>query len=130
MFDTNLRRKVGWLIAIRAIVSTLLLGSATFAQINAPGSFQINPFFFLIGFTYLLTIIYAATNGFLDPIPVEELTRYEQELYRFLETRHPGVLTAIASKKVLDDEIKAGLNAALKEFTDQFATTLKPAAVA
>src|SRR5437773_296921 len=30
-----------------------------------------------------VAIIYAATNGFLDPIPVEELTRYEQELYRF-----------------------------------------------
>jgi F-type H+-transporting ATPase subunit alpha len=77
-----------------------------------------------------VAIIYAATNGFLDPIPVEELTRYEQELYRFLESRHPGVLTAIAEKKILDDEIKAGLNAALKEFTDQFATMLKPAAVA
>ena len=73
-----------------------------------------------------VAIIYAATNGLLDPIPVEELTRYEQELYRFLESRHPGVLTSIAAKKLLDDEIKAGLNAALKEFTDQFATTLKP----
>jgi F-type H+-transporting ATPase subunit alpha len=77
-----------------------------------------------------VAIIYAATNGFLDPIPVEELTRYEQELDRFLESRHPGVLTAIAAKKVLDDEIKAGLNAALKEFGDQFATSLRAAAVA
>ena len=77
-----------------------------------------------------VAIIYAATNGFLDPIPVEELNRYEQELYRFLESRHPGVLTAIAGKKVLDDEIKAGLNAALKEFGDQFATSLRVAAVA
>src|SRR2546428_7298444 len=32
-----------------------------------------------------VTIIYAATNGFLDPVPVEEVSRYEQELYRFLE---------------------------------------------
>jgi F-type H+-transporting ATPase subunit alpha len=77
-----------------------------------------------------VTIIYAATNGFLDPIPVEELTRYEEELYRFLESRHPGVLTGIAAKKVLDDEIKAGLNAALKEFGDQFAASLRAAAVA
>ena len=61
MVDTDLRRKVGWLIAIRAVISTLLLGSATFAQITAPGSFQVDPFFFLIGLTYALTIIYAAT---------------------------------------------------------------------
>jgi two-component system sensor histidine kinase PilS (NtrC family) len=59
MPDTSLRRKVGWLIAIRAIISTLLLGTATFAQITAPGSFQVDPFFFLIGLTYALTISYA-----------------------------------------------------------------------
>ncbi len=66
MFETKLRRKVGWLIAIRAVISTLLLGSATFAQINAPGSFQVDPFFFLIGLTYALTIIYAATLRLVD----------------------------------------------------------------
>ena len=49
MIDSELRRKVAWLIAIRAIISTLLLGSATFAQITAPGSVAVNPFFFLIG---------------------------------------------------------------------------------
>ena len=61
MPTTDLRRKLRWLIAIRAIISTALLGSATFAQINSPGSFPIDPFFFLIGLTYALTIIYAVT---------------------------------------------------------------------
>src|SRR5712691_188604 len=64
MLDTQLRRKVGWLIAIRAVISTLLLGSATFAQITAPGSFAVDPFFFLIGLTYALTIIWALTLRF------------------------------------------------------------------
>src|SRR5207342_3891960 len=58
---SDLRRKLRWLIAIRAVISTLLLGSATFAQITAPGSFPVNPFFFLIGLTYALTACYAAT---------------------------------------------------------------------
>jgi hypothetical protein len=31
MFDTDLRRKLAWLIAIRAVISTVLLGSATLA---------------------------------------------------------------------------------------------------
>ena len=66
MPDTSLRRKVGWLIAIRAIISTLLLGTATFAQVTAPGSFQVDPFFFLIGLTYALTISYAASLRFVD----------------------------------------------------------------
>ena len=36
MAVTDLRRKVAWLIAIRAVVSTLLLGSAIFARITSP----------------------------------------------------------------------------------------------
>src|SRR3984893_16745799 len=66
MFDTELRRKLAWLIAIRAIISTVLLGSATLALVTAPGSFPIDPFFSLIGLTYALTIFYAATLRYAD----------------------------------------------------------------
>jgi len=58
---TDLRRKLRWLIGIRAIISTVMLGSAIFFQITAPGSFPVNPFFFLIGLTYGLTAFYAST---------------------------------------------------------------------
>src|SRR4051812_16554162 len=63
---TNLRRKLRWLIAIRAVISTVLLGSATFAQITAPGSFPVDPLFFLIGLTYALTAFYAATLRYAE----------------------------------------------------------------
>jgi F-type H+-transporting ATPase subunit alpha len=76
-----------------------------------------------------VAIIYAATKGFLDDIAVEDVRRYEEELYRFLEARHAGVLTGIADKKVLDDELKAGLEAGLKAFNQQFAGTRQAAAV-
>ena len=33
-----------------------------------------------------VAIIYAATKGFIDDVPIEDVQRYEQELYRFLET--------------------------------------------
>ena len=65
MLDAGPRRTVGWLIAIRAIISTLLLGSAIVTQVTAPGSFAIDPFFFLIGLTYALTICYALTLRFV-----------------------------------------------------------------
>ena len=65
-------------------------------------------------------IIYAGTNGQLDDIDVARLGAFEQELFRFLETRHPGILTGVAEKKTLDDALKAEVNAALKEFTEQF----------
>src|SRR5215813_2990976 len=46
--DITFRRKLRWLVAIRAIVATVLLGGATVAQIKAPGSFPIDPFFLLV----------------------------------------------------------------------------------
>jgi F-type H+-transporting ATPase subunit alpha len=67
-----------------------------------------------------VAIVFAATNGFLDNVAVEQLRPYEDGLYRFLETQQPTVLTAIAEKKTLDDELKAALQAALTEFTKQF----------
>jgi len=75
-----------------------------------------------------VAIIYAATKGYIDPVAIEDVRRYEEELYRYLETRAPGVLASIAEKKVLDDEVKAALEGALKEFGAQFAATSKPAA--
>ena len=64
--DIELRRKVAWLIIVRAVISTILLGSATFARITAPGSFAVDPFFFLIGLTYALTITWALSLRFVE----------------------------------------------------------------
>ncbi len=64
MSDTELRRNLGWLIAIRAIISTLLLGGATVVELIAPGRFPVDPFFLLIAFTYALTILSATTLRF------------------------------------------------------------------
>ena len=66
MFDTELRRKVAWLIAIRAIIGSALLGSATFMQVTAPAQVSIDPFFYLIGVIYALTILYALTLRQVD----------------------------------------------------------------
>jgi len=75
-------------------------------------------------------IVYAATKGFLDTVAIEDVHRYEEELYRFLETRHAGVLSGIADKKIIDDELKAAIEAALKDFGQQFAAVRGTAAVA
>ena len=44
----------------------------------------------------------------------------KRSLYKFVENAHPGVLDAIREKKTLDDALKGQMNAALKEFKDQF----------
>jgi F-type H+-transporting ATPase subunit alpha len=77
-----------------------------------------------------VAIIYAATKGYVDAVEIDQVARYEEDLYRFLETRHPGVLTGIAEKKVLDDDLVGVLDAALTEFGKQFASVTAPAQVA
>ena len=61
---------------------------------------------------------------------IEDVRRYEDELYRFLESRHPAVLKGIADKKNLDDALKAAIESALKEFGQQFLGKAQTAAVA
>ncbi|MEO7191753.1 MAG: F0F1 ATP synthase subunit alpha [Vicinamibacterales bacterium] len=67
-----------------------------------------------------VAIVFAATNGYLDPIAVDRLGAFEEGLYRYLESRHPAVLSAIAEKKILDDEVKQGLKTALEEYSKDF----------
>ena len=65
----DLRSRLSTLIAVRLVVGTLLLGSAVFVQLNRPGAFPINPFFFLIGLTYALSVIYIGTLRLVDRYP-------------------------------------------------------------
>jgi two-component system, NtrC family, sensor histidine kinase PilS len=57
--ESVFRRKLLWLIGGRATVITVLLGSAILIQLRSPGSFPIDPFFFLIGLVYGLTVVYS-----------------------------------------------------------------------
>jgi two-component system sensor histidine kinase PilS (NtrC family) len=65
----DLRARLSQLIAVRVVVGTLLLGSAILVQINSPGAFPVDPFFFLIGLTYALSVAYLATMRFVDRHP-------------------------------------------------------------
>ncbi|MBL0058576.1 MAG: F0F1 ATP synthase subunit alpha [Elusimicrobia bacterium] len=67
-----------------------------------------------------VALIYAATNGFLDDLPIDQLRRFETGLFEFLNKDRPEVLKALAEKKVLDDPMKAQLTQALTEFKGRF----------
>jgi F-type H+-transporting ATPase subunit alpha len=77
-----------------------------------------------------IVIIYAGTNGYLDDLPVAVLRRFEEELFNFLEAKHPKVLSDIAEKKALDDAIKGALNKALDAFKKVFVLDEKKGAKA
>ncbi len=67
-----------------------------------------------------VAIIYAGSHGFLDDVAVEDVTRFEAELYPFIEAKYPEVLEQIRTKKALDKEIEELLDKALNDFKSTF----------
>jgi F-type H+/Na+-transporting ATPase subunit alpha len=67
-----------------------------------------------------ILIIYAGTNGFVDELPATALKKYEQELYSFIESRHPDIFADILKKRELDGDLRAKMNKALEEFKGVF----------
>ena len=75
-----------------------------------------------------VAIIFAGVNGYLDNIAVSDLRVFETQLTSHLESRAPGVLRGIAEKKQIDDELKATMNATIKDFAAEFAARKSAAA--
>ena len=69
--------------------------------------------------------IFAGTSGYLDPIPLEDVQRFERELHEFIEMKSPAVYTTISGTKDLSDETVAKLHELLKEFSSRFKTSTK-----
>ena len=67
-----------------------------------------------------ILIIYAGTRGFLDKYPVDVLGRFENELYEFVEAKHAGVFDDLKASWVINDDLDAKMQAALKEFDTVF----------
>jgi F-type H+/Na+-transporting ATPase subunit alpha len=65
--------------------------------------------------------LYAATNGYLDPVPVEDVPRFEAELLDWFRGRHAALLESIKTTGDIQD-IEA-FEAALKGFGEQFEAT-------
>src|SRR5204863_5497564 len=75
-------------------------------------------------------VIWAATNGYIDDVPIEDVRRFESELLQFVENSHPGLLQAIKEKKALSDEIVADLKQALADFKESWKDRQAEVAVA
>jgi len=67
-----------------------------------------------------IAILFACGNGFLDDMKVEEIRRFESELYHYLDNSKPELLQAIREKRELTDDIKTQLKAAINEAKTRF----------
>ncbi|MBU6376067.1 MAG: F0F1 ATP synthase subunit alpha, partial [Bdellovibrionales bacterium] len=67
-----------------------------------------------------IVIIYAGTHGHLDLVPANKLKSYEDELFAFLEKKHPEILKTIVTSGKIEDSLRGQLDGALKEFSTVF----------
>lgn len=63
-----------------------------------------------------VTILYAVTNGYLDEIPMDKISSFETEFYRYLETSKPEILKNIENAREIKSETEQKLKTALDEF--------------
>jgi F-type H+-transporting ATPase subunit alpha len=70
-------------------------------------------------------ILYAGTRGFLDKYPLDVLGKFEAGLYAFIESKYPQILTEIAEKKVISDDLDKTMAKALAEYDEEFKDTIK-----
>ncbi|KRL97374.1 F0F1 ATP synthase subunit alpha [Liquorilactobacillus satsumensis] len=68
-------------------------------------------------------ILYALTHGFLDAVPVDDITRFQNELFDFFDSNHKDLLDGIKKTGNLPETEK--LDAAIKDFAAGFQSTAK-----
>ena len=69
---------------------------------------------------YQVMIIYAATRKYLLDIPVEDVPRFESELFEFIDTKYPEIPEAIRTDKELKEETEQALIKAIEECKEAF----------
>ncbi|MGM9533756.1 MAG: F0F1 ATP synthase subunit alpha [Intestinibacter sp.] len=61
-------------------------------------------------------IIFAVTNGFVDDIPVEALSKFESELFKFIDANHPELSEKIMANKDFTTDLSSAINEFKKTF--------------
>jgi len=67
-----------------------------------------------------VVVIFAGAKGYMDDISVTKITKFEAELYPFIEAKYPQIFEDIRTKKMIDKETEETLSKALEEFKTVF----------
>ncbi|HHL71516.1 MAG TPA: F0F1 ATP synthase subunit alpha [Bacteroidetes bacterium] len=65
-------------------------------------------------------VLYLATNGYLDNLPVSSLKSLEKEFLTYVESNHPEIIEDIKTKQAFDDELRAKADKMCDEFIKMF----------
>jgi F-type H+-transporting ATPase subunit alpha len=71
-----------------------------------------------------VVIMFAATNGYLDKVPVDKVRNYEERLHDFMRSQKSDVLELILSERKLTDASREAMTKALDEFAQHFAALI------
>ena len=71
-------------------------------------------------FMYQFGNVLKETGKYLLDVEVDQITRFEQEFFTFLDKKYPEVPKAIRTEKVISDETDALLKKAITEFKAEF----------
>jgi F-type H+/Na+-transporting ATPase subunit alpha len=74
-----------------------------------------------------VVVIWAASNGYVDDVPVESVRHFEGELLKYLDNAGGPMLSAIREKRQITDEVKGLLRSTLDEFKKRFSAQVKGA---
>ncbi len=68
--------------------------------------------------------IYAGVHGYLDDIPVNEVTSFREKLIEHVHLNNPEIVEALEKERKITDAIEADLNAAIEAYKPTFALTM------
>jgi F-type H+/Na+-transporting ATPase subunit alpha len=66
-------------------------------------------------------VIFAGTQGFMDDVPVEAISSFEEGLLRYVRSEKQGLKKEIMEKKALDDDLRAKITETITTFKKTFA---------
>ncbi len=78
-----------------------------------------------LGVEKQVVVIYAATHGYLDEIPVDYVKKFESDFMTEMENIHGSILSEIIEKKDISEDLMKKLNSILEDFTNRFKESLK-----
>jgi len=136
--------RVGFSAAIKAVKqvgSTLKLDLAQYRELAAFAQFgsdldpltqkQLNrgqrltellkqPQFQPLTWQLQVVVLFAGTQGYLDDLKITEIKAFEEGLLKFMRNSQQALIEDLTQKKQLDDDVRAKLHAALKEYAENF----------
>jgi F-type H+/Na+-transporting ATPase subunit alpha len=67
--------------------------------------------------------VWAGTSGYLDDVPIEDISRFEEEFLGTLGRKHPGIYESISATGELNEDTTTALKDAIEDFRRGFETT-------